>query len=68
MKPLREIKKRFSFINSWKSHSKQWDKVAVKIRIGRITVFDFYSDRSKKLWGLMILNFGIRKNKQHGSI
>ena len=56
--------KRYAFINSWRSNVKQWDKTAIKIRFGKVTVFDFYSDSSKKLWGLMIFNFGVRKNKQ----
>jgi len=55
--------KKYSFINSWRRGEKQWDKVALKVRFGKITFFDFYYDRSKKLWGIMLLNFGIRKNK-----
>ncbi len=56
-----------SFINSWRSTNKQWDKVAVKVRIGRITVFDLYYDSTKRLWGVMLFNFGIRKNKPHAN-
>lgn len=55
--------KRFSLINSWKAGAKQWDKHVIKVRFGKITVFDFYLDRSKGLWGVMIMNFGIRKNR-----
>lgn len=54
---------RVRFVNGWKSTNKQWDKGAVKIRIGKITVFDLYVDRGKRLWGLMILNFGLKKNR-----
>lgn len=57
--------KTFSFINSWGSSAKSWDKHAIKVRIGKVTVFDFYLDWSKKLWGIMIFNFGIRKNKRN---
>lgn len=50
------------FTNSWKASTKSWEKHVVKVRIGKVTVFDFYLDTRKKLWGVMVLNFGVRKN------
>ncbi len=52
-----------TFINSWTSKNKQWDKIAVKIRIGRITLFDIYFDRSRKQAGIILFNFGVKTNR-----
>jgi hypothetical protein len=51
-------------INSWKSTAKQWGKANIKIRIGKITLFDLYLDKEKKRWGLTLLNFGLKNNTQ----
>jgi len=48
------------FINSWKSQKKQSGKVAIKIRFGKLTVFDFYYDKKRKLTGLTLFNIGIK--------
>jgi hypothetical protein len=53
-----------NFINSWTSKNKQWDKIALKIRIGRITLFDLYLDRSRKQAGIIIFNFGIKRSNE----
>jgi len=53
-----------NFINSWTSKNKQWDKISVKIRLGRLTLFDFYYDRSRKQAGIILLNFGIKTNQE----
>ena len=53
-----------NFINSWGSKKKQSDKIAIKIRFGRVTVFDFYYDHSRKQAGLILFNFGIKKNNK----
>ncbi len=58
--------KAYSFINSWRAAAKLWNKFAIKIRLGKITVFDFYYDHGKKLGGLVVFNFGFRKNKRNG--
>jgi hypothetical protein len=50
-----------TFINSWKSRTKQWDKFCIKFRIGKITVFDFYGDFSRKQFGISIFNIGVKK-------
>jgi uncharacterized protein (DUF2164 family) len=49
------------FINSWATRSKQWGKTNIKIRIGKITIFDLYADFYKKQFGLIFFNFGIKK-------
>jgi len=51
------------FINSWVSKNKQWDKIAIKVRFGRLTVFDVYIDRTRKQAGLILFNFGVKTNK-----
>lgn len=58
----------YSFINAWSYTNKSWGKHAVKLRIGRLTIFDFYLDREKKLWALVIMNFGIRKNHDRAPV
>lgn len=53
------------FANGWKSKNKQGDKFILKIRIGLVTLLDFYYDHSKKLFGFMIMNLGFKNaNKQ----
>ena len=47
------------FINSWKSSSKQNDKVLICLRIGKVTVFELSFDKSDKKFSLMILNIGL---------
>ena len=53
-----------NFINSWTSKNKQWDKISVKIRLGKITFFDIYADFTKKQAGIILLNFGIKTNQE----
>ena len=48
------------FINSWKSKNKKSGKINLKIRISRITLFDFYWDRDHKTTGIIIFNFGMK--------
>ncbi len=52
-----------TFINSWTSKNKQWDKISIKIRLGRLTVFDFYFDHARKQAGIILFNFGVKTNK-----
>lgn len=44
-------------INTWGNPNKQSDKYQVKIRIGRLTIFDFYKDTGDRRWAFTILNF-----------
>jgi hypothetical protein len=47
-------------VNGWKSKNKQWDKLAVKVRIGKLTLFDLHYDHSRRQVGIIILNLGLR--------
>ena len=49
------------FVNSWGKSEKSRSKYAVKVRLGKLTVFDLYIDVKKKLWGVMAMNVGMRK-------
>ena len=45
------------FKNSWKSNTKQWDKLQINIRVGAITVFNLEVDWSRKKFSLSEMNF-----------
>ena len=47
------------FKNSWKSKSKQWDKLQINVRLGVVTVFNLDLDWSRRKFSLSILNFKI---------
>ena len=49
-----------NFINSWRSKKKTWDKWNIKIRCGKFTLVDLYCDFSKKQFGLILFNMGVR--------
>lgn len=48
------------FRNSWKSPNKQWDKIAFRIRLGKIDFFTVEIDISREFYMLTILNFSIK--------
>jgi len=50
-------------INSWKSVNKNKDRIEFKIRIGFITIFDFFYDLSDNKLRLIIFNLGIEIGK-----
>ena len=45
------------FKNSWKSNTKQWDKLQINIRLGAVTVFNLDIDWSKRKFSLSVMNF-----------
>lgn len=47
-------------INSWKSKKKGWDKYGIKIRLGKITLFEVYIDYSRNQYGIIFCNLGLR--------
>jgi hypothetical protein len=51
------------FINSWASKSKQGGKYAIKVRLGRFTLFDFYLDIPRRQVGLILFNFGVKNER-----
>ena len=52
------------FINSWASKSKQSGKYAIKIRLGRLTLFDFYLDIPRRHVGFILFNLGIKNERK----
>jgi len=46
-------------VNSWKSPSKQVDKVVIELRIMTLTVFKFNLDISDKRIAIVLFNLGI---------
>jgi hypothetical protein len=47
------------FINSWKTYNKQGDKCIIKMRFGKLTLFEIISDISSKKLRIVFINFGI---------
>jgi hypothetical protein len=47
-------------INTWGNKHKQSDKVQIKVRFGRVTLFDFYYDGSDAKWALTFINITIK--------
>jgi hypothetical protein len=47
------------FINDWSSNAKQTDKIALEVRIGSLTIFEFSVDVSINYFRLTVLNFSI---------
>lgn len=43
--------------NSWKSSTKQWDKIQINVRLGAVTIFNLDIDWSSKKFSLSIMNF-----------
>lgn len=50
-----------NFINSWKSNSKQGDKIELVIRLLKLTIFKLQIDFSKKQFEIMLFNIGLKK-------
>ena len=48
------------FNNDWKSNAKQSDKVVFEIRLGKLTLFKFSVDGSKRKFRLTLLNLTIK--------
>ena len=46
--------------NSWKNKAKQWDKVQIRVRLGKIDFFTIELDKSRVFYMLTILNFTIK--------
>ena len=48
------------FRNTWKVKNKQWDKFAIRFRLGKIDFFTIEIDISREFYLLTILNFTIK--------
>lgn len=46
--------------NSWKSRNKQWDKFAIRCRLGAVDLFTVEIDISRDFYMLTVLNFTIK--------
>jgi len=60
-KPVERPVKKWSKVNSWKSTTKQADKVLVEIRFGKFTLLKIAVDKSKDEYTYMIFNIGYEK-------
>jgi hypothetical protein len=46
--------------NNWKVKNKQWDKFALRLRLGKVDVFSIEVDISREFYMLTILNFTLK--------
>ena len=46
--------------NGWKNTNKQSDKYQAKLRLGKVTVYDFFFDFGDKRGGITLMNFSIK--------
>jgi hypothetical protein len=46
--------------NSWRSRTKQWDKLAIRVRLGAIDFLSIEVDVSRRFYMLTILNLTIK--------
>jgi len=49
-----------NIINGWKNANKQSDKFQIKLRLGRVTVYDFFYDTSDRKGGVTFMNFSVK--------
>lgn len=48
------------FRNSWKSSTRQWDKVMIRLRVSSLDIFSLEIDKSRDFYLLTILNFTLK--------
>ena len=48
------------FRNNWKIRNKQWNKLYLKLRLGKIDVFVLEADITSKFYMITIFNFTIK--------
>ena len=48
------------FRNNWRIHNKQWDKLQLKLRLGKIDVCTIEVDISREFYMFTICNFTIK--------
>jgi hypothetical protein len=48
------------FRNNWKVKNKQWDKFALRIRLGKIDVITIEVDISREFYMITILNLSLK--------
>jgi len=52
-------KMKMKLINGWKSRSKQWDKIEVKVRISFLTLFELNVDVTARKLSITLLNLTV---------
>ena len=60
VKILINKQKIMKFRNSWKSATKQWDKISIRFRLSSVDVFTLEIDVSREFYMLTILNLTIK--------
>jgi hypothetical protein len=48
------------FRNNWNSHTKQWDKFAIRVRISKLDVLTIEVDIAREFYMLTVFNFTIK--------
>ena len=48
------------FRNSWKSSTKQWDKIMIRLRLSSVDIFTLELDLSREFYLITILNFTLK--------
>jgi hypothetical protein len=48
------------FRNSWKSSTRQWDKVMIRLRVSSLDIFSLEIDKSRDFYLVTILNFTLK--------
>ena len=51
-----------NFINGFKAKAKQGDKIRIKFRISKLTIFKLNFDWSRKSYEVIFFNFGIKND------
>jgi hypothetical protein len=46
--------------NNWKHFRRQWDKVAIKLRISSLDIFSLELDASRNFYCLTVLNISLK--------
>jgi hypothetical protein len=46
--------------NNWRIHNKQWDKIQIRLRVGKIDFLTIDVDISREFYMFTILNFSFK--------
>jgi len=55
--------RKHNFINGFKAHNKQDDKVAFEARLGKLTIFKLNVDISQGSFAIMLFNLGYETSR-----
>jgi hypothetical protein len=48
------------FRNNWRIKHKQWDKLSIRVRVGKLDILTVEVDKSKSFYMLTVCNFTIK--------